>query len=77
MKMGKFHQIVKILFPPSILCIYGPIFFKLCVIVHIRKEWFGIETQQTKVHNKVKQLKSLYVAFGLIFTILYNRPRIS
>ena len=50
--MGKFHQIstelcpliyVKILFPLAVLCIYGPVFFKLCIIVHIRKEWFGIE----------------------------------
>ena len=30
-------------FPGSILSIYGPIFFKLCIGVHIRKEWFGIE----------------------------------
>ena len=50
--MGKFRQIsielwpliyVKILFPGSILSIYSPIFFKLCVGVHIRKEWSGIE----------------------------------
>ena len=43
--MGKFHQIstelcpliyIKISFPGSIFC-------KLCIIVHIRKEWFGIE----------------------------------
>ena len=52
--MGKFRQIstelwpliyIKILFPDSILSIYGPIFFKLCVGVHIRKEWFGIENE--------------------------------
>ena len=50
--MGKFCLIctelwpliyVKILFPGSILSIYRPIFFKLCIGVHIRKEWSGIE----------------------------------
>ena len=50
--MGKFRQIstelwpliyVKILFPGSILSIYRPIFFKLCIGVHIKKEWSGIE----------------------------------
>ena len=49
--MGKFRQIstelwpliyVKISFPCSILSIYWPIFFKLCIGVHIKKEWFGI-----------------------------------
>ena len=52
LKMGKFCQIstelcpliyIKILFPNSILSIYLPIFFKLCIGVHIKKEWFGIE----------------------------------
>ena len=50
--MGKFRQIstelwpliyFKILFPGSLLSIYCPIFFKLCIGVHSRKEWFGIE----------------------------------
>ena len=50
--MGKSRQIstelwpliyVKILFPGSFLRIYGPIFFKLCIEVHTRKEWSGIE----------------------------------
>ena len=50
--MGKFRQIrtelwpliyVKISFPGSILSIYGPIFFKLCIGVHTMKEWSGIE----------------------------------
>ena len=49
--MGKFRQIceelwpliyVTIAFPGSILSIYGPI-FKVCVGVHIRKKWLGIE----------------------------------
>ena len=29
-------------FPLSILSIFRPIFFKLCIRVDIRKEWFGI-----------------------------------
>ena len=50
--MGKFRQIctelwpliyVKILFLGSILSIYRPIFFKLCIGVHIKKEWPVIE----------------------------------
>ena len=50
--MGKFRQIytelwpliyVKILFPGSILSIYGPIFFKLCIGDHTKEEWSGIE----------------------------------
>ena len=50
--MGKFRQIstelwpliyVKSPFPDSILSIYRPIFFKLCIGVHIRKERSGIE----------------------------------
>ena len=50
--MGKFRQIytelwlliyVKILFPGSILSIYRPIFLKLCIEVHTKKEWSGIE----------------------------------
>ena len=50
--MGKFRQIstelwpliyVKISFLGSILSIYGPIFFKLCIGVHIMKEWSEIE----------------------------------
>ena len=50
--MGKFRQIstelwpliyVKILFPGSILSINSPIFFKLCIGVHTRKEWSEIE----------------------------------
>ena len=50
--MDKFRQIstelwpliyVKILFPGSILSFYRPIFFKLCIGVHIKKEWSGIE----------------------------------
>ena len=49
--MGKFLQLnqelwplidVENSFPLSILGIFGPIFFKLCVRVDIRKEWFGI-----------------------------------
>ena len=52
LKMGKFCQIctelwpliyVKILFPGSILSIYRRIFFKLCIGVHTKKEWSGIE----------------------------------
>ena len=52
LKMGKFRQMsaelwpliyVKIAFMGSILSIYCPIFFKLCIGVHIRKEWFEIE----------------------------------
>ena len=34
---------IKISFPAYILGVYRPIFFKLCIGVHIRKEWFGIE----------------------------------
>ena len=34
---------VSVSFPGSILSIYRPIFFKLCIGVHIRKEWSGIE----------------------------------
>ena len=50
--MGKFRQIntelspliyVKISFSGSIWSIYRPIFFKFCIGVQIRKEWFGIE----------------------------------
>ena len=50
--MGKFRQIctelwpliyVKFLFPGSILSIYRPIFFNLCIGVHTKKEWSGIE----------------------------------
>ena len=49
--MGKFRQLspelwplidVKSLFPLSILGIFGPIFFKICVRVDIRKEWLWI-----------------------------------
>ena len=50
--MGKFRQIstelwpliyVKISFTGSILSIYQPIFFKLCIGVYIKKGWFWIE----------------------------------
>ena len=50
--MGKFRHIstelwpliyFKILFPGSILSIYRSIFFKLCIGVHTKKEWSGIE----------------------------------
>ena len=50
--MCKFRQIstelwplifVKISFPGSILSIYCPIFFKLCIGVHTMKEQSGIE----------------------------------
>ena len=50
--MGKFCQMstelwpliyVKISFPGSILSIYLPIFFKLCIGVRTMKAWFGIE----------------------------------
>ena len=50
--MGKFRQIstelwpliyVKKFYSGSILSIYCPIFFKLCIGVHIKKEWSGIE----------------------------------
>ena len=49
--MGKFCQLspvlwplidVKDLFPLSIFSIFLPIFFKLCIIIDIRKEGFGI-----------------------------------
>ena len=49
--MGKFRQLskelwplieVKSLFPLSILSIFLPIFFKLCIRVDIRKEWLRI-----------------------------------
>ena len=49
--MGKFRQIstelcsliyVYISFPLSILSIYWPIFFKLCIVVCISKELFRI-----------------------------------
>ena len=49
--MGKFCQLsqelwplidVKSSFPVSILSIFCLIFFKLCIRVDIRKEWFGI-----------------------------------
>ena len=49
--MGEFCQLspelwplidVNSLFPLSILSIFLPIFFKLCIRVDIRKEWFGI-----------------------------------
>ena len=52
--MGKFCQLspelwplidVKNLFPLSILSIFCPIFFKLCIRVDSRKEWFGIEDE--------------------------------
>ena len=32
---------VSTLFPGSVLSIYRPIFFKLCIEDHIGKEWFG------------------------------------
>ena len=50
--MGKFCQLsqelwplinVESSFPLSILSIFLPIFFKLCIRVDIKKEWFGIE----------------------------------
>ena len=50
--MGKFRQLsqelwplidIKSLFPLSILIIFLPIFFKLCIRVDIKKEWFWIE----------------------------------
>ena len=50
--MDKFRQInaelwpliyIKFAFPGSILSIYGQIFFRLCIGIHIMKEWFGIE----------------------------------
>ena len=50
--MNKFRQIsielwpmiyIKISFCASVLCIYLPIFFKLCIEVHTKKEWSGIE----------------------------------
>ena len=50
--MGKFRQLspelwplidVKSSFPLSILSIFVPIFFKLCIGVYIKKEWFWIE----------------------------------
>ena len=50
--MGKFRQLsqelwplitVKSSFPLSILSTFWPIFFKLCIRVDIKKEWFGIE----------------------------------
>ena len=50
--MGILHQIsielwpliyVEFSFPASVLCIYRPIFFKLCIKVHIRRNLFGIE----------------------------------
>ena len=52
LKMGKFRQWspelwpmidVKNLFPLSILIIFWQIFFKLCIRVDIKKEWFWIE----------------------------------
>ena len=36
-------QSVSVSFLGSFLSIYRPIFFNLCIGVHIRKEWFGIE----------------------------------
>ena len=50
--MGKFRQLspelwplidVKNSLPFSILSIFRPIFFKLCIRVDIKKEWHGIE----------------------------------
>ena len=50
--MGKFRQLspelwplidVKNLFLLSVLSIFRPIFFKLCIRVDIRKEWVWIE----------------------------------
>ena len=50
--MGKFLQLskelwplidVKSSFPLCILSIFRPIFFKLCIRVDIKKEWFGVE----------------------------------
>ena len=50
--MGKFRQLSQELWPLtdikssfllSILIIFGPIFFKLCIRVDIKKELFGIE----------------------------------
>ena len=49
--MGKFRQLspelwplidVKNSFLLSILRVFGPIFFKLCIRVDFIKEWFGI-----------------------------------
>ena len=49
--MGKFRQLspelwplidVKSSFPLSILSIFWPIFFKLCIRVDISQKWFGI-----------------------------------
>ena len=51
-KMGKACQIctelwpliyVKFSLPGSILEMFWSIFFKLCIVVHIKKEWFWIE----------------------------------
>ena len=48
--MGKFCQLSQELwplidvtssFPLSIVSIFRPIYFKLCIRVDIRKEWFG------------------------------------
>ena len=53
--MGKFRQIstqlwplidVKNSFPLSISNIFRPIFFKICIRVDFRKEWFGIVDEQ-------------------------------
>ena len=47
---------VKISFPASVLCIYCPICFKICIKVHIRKKWFGIV-------NSIKYLQSYGPSF--------------
>ena len=64
--MGKFGQLspelwplidVKNSFPLSILSIFRPIFFKLCIRVDIRKEWFGIEDGQlSSIKSRVMAL---------------------
>ena len=72
--MVKFRQIstelwsliyVKISFPAYILGIYRPIFFKLCIGVHIRKEWFEIE--DGKISSNKYRVMALDLRYNFIF----------
>ena len=44
-------------FPDSNLCSFWPIFFKLCMDIDIREEWFGIANElNTFINNRVMTL---------------------
>ena len=70
--MSKFRQLslellplidVKSLFPLSTLSIFLQIFFKLCIRVDIRKNWFGI------VDGLIASIKSKVMALDLRYSL--------